>query len=55
MEKVIRDIMWKLIIKSNLSVIGSETLNLEGNIKINLEVRHADDVTYVTFSPPDFG
>lgn len=45
MEKVIRDMIWKLILKSNLSVIGSETLNLEGNIKIYLEVRHAVDVT----------
>ena len=46
--------VWKIIFKSNLSVIGGETLNLKGNIKIYLEVRHAADVTYDTFSHPFF-
>jgi len=48
--KVIRNMVWKIILKSNLSVIEGETLNLEGNIKVDLEVRHAVDVTYDTFS-----
>jgi len=52
--KVIRNMVWKIILKSNLSVIGGETLNLEGNIKIGLEARHAIDVTHDTFSHPVF-
>jgi len=40
--------------QSNLNVTGGETLNLEGNIKIDLEVRYAVDVTYDTFSHPVF-
>ena len=54
MKKVIRAMVWKIIFKSNLSVIGGETLNLEGKIKIYLEVRHFIDVTYDTFSYPVF-
>jgi hypothetical protein len=45
---------WRIILKTTLSVIGGETLNLKGNIKIDLEIRHAVDVTYDTFSHPVF-
>jgi hypothetical protein len=47
--------VWKITHKSNVSIIGGETLNVEGNIKIDLEVRHAVDVTYDTFSHTVFG
>jgi len=46
--------VWKIILKNNLSVIGDKTLTQEGNIKIDLEVRRAVDVTYDTFSHPVF-
>jgi len=48
MKKVIRDMVWKTILKSNFNITG------EVNINIYLEVRYPFDVTYDTFSHPVF-
>jgi len=53
-ERRILNLDNKIIFKSNLNVIGGENLNHEGNIKIDLEVRHVVDVTYDTSSHPVF-